>query len=80
MDIDKINQSLNGLAEQALTFVPNDPVLPYLAAIMPRPVTKENAKTAVIVLSLLCRRLATVFTDLAVEQEKLIEQWQNSQR
>lgn len=77
MDLAKINETLQGLPRAALSLAPNDPTLNYIVRSIPPAVTKENAKETMIGLGLLTRRLAIIFNDLAAEQEKLVQEWED---
>lgn len=77
VDIDKLNATIEGLPETALSLMPDDATLLFLVGLIPKPVTKQNARTMMVVMSLICRTVALRFNYLASEQEKLVREWQS---
>lgn len=76
IDLDKMNAHIKGLPQTALSLMPDDAVLIFLVGLIPSPVTQENAKQTMVIMSLVCRRVALAFNDLAAEQEALVKEWQ----
>lgn len=79
MNLEQINTIIKGLPESASKLAPDDLIIQSLVSQFPAEVTEENKVAVIVSIVQLCYRLGTVFHRLAEEQEKLIEQWQNSQ-
>lgn len=77
IDLETMNAHIKGLPQTALSLMPDDAALILLVQLIPSPVTQENAKKTMIILSLICRKVAQAFNDLASEQEKLVKEWES---
>lgn len=77
MDLDTINGIVGDMPNTALKLMPDDAALLFLVNLLPRPVTKDNARTMLIIMALICRRLSQAFEEMAAEQEKLVQEWQD---
>lgn len=77
MDLDTINGIVGDMPNTALKLMPDDATLLFLVDLLPCPVTKENARTMLIIMALICRRLSRAFDEMATEQENLVREWQS---
>lgn len=71
--LDEINATLKNLPSTVINLMPDDAALVFLTNSLPAAVTEANAKTAIAILSLICRRVAVLFNDMASAQEEIVE-------
>jgi hypothetical protein len=77
LDLEAINAIMKGLPESALRLCPDDTALIFLTQSLPVSVSEANAKRTIAILSLVCRKVAINFNELAAEQERLVREWED---